>query len=129
MYLAPAARPPALPMLDQQVAGADLAAAGVAVQAARVRGQLALAVVLGHVRLELLGVGARGRLPARLLLCLVEVVGQVLGVGVADLPPGRQPRVGLRADVSRQQGRRGGGRRSAVRDGNIPSCAVRRTKS
>lgn len=46
------------------------------------------AVVLGHVDLELLGVCAGGRLPAAVLLDRVEVVGQVLGLRVADFPVG-----------------------------------------
>lgn len=43
-------------------------------------------MVLGHVDLELVDVGARGGLPAGGLGRAVEVVGQVLGLGVADFP-------------------------------------------
>lgn len=39
-----------------------------------------------HVLLELLRVSARRRLPSRVLGGGVEVVGQVLAVGAADLP-------------------------------------------
>lgn len=46
------------------------------------------AVVLGHVDLELLGVGAGGRLPATILVGRVEVVRQVLGLRVAHFPVG-----------------------------------------
>lgn len=46
------------------------------------------AVVLGHVVLELLGVGAWWGLPAGVAVEAVEVVWQVLGVAVADLPVG-----------------------------------------
>lgn len=46
----------------------------------------ATAVVLGHVNLELLNIGARRGLPARVLLCRIEVVGQVLAAAVAHLP-------------------------------------------
>lgn len=45
-------------------------------------------VVLGHVDLELLGVGAGGGLPAAVLVGRVEVVGQVLGLRVAHFPVG-----------------------------------------
>lgn len=60
-YLSPARRAPAVLVLDQQVGSADLSlwhgnslgsCAG------------ASAVVGGHVVLQLLGVGSRGRLPA-----------------------------------------------------------------
>lgn len=46
------------------------------------------AVVLGHVDLELLGVGAGGWLPAAVLVGRVEVVGQVLRLRVAHFPVG-----------------------------------------
>ncbi len=52
-------------------------------------------MVGSHVDLELLGIGAGRGLPARRLLGGVEVVGEVLGVGVADLPVGRQAGVRL----------------------------------
>lgn len=78
----PTGRAAAVGVLDEQMGGADLAAAA----ETRVRGQHARAVVLPHVRLELLRVGARRRLPARVLGGRVEVVRQILGVGVADLP-------------------------------------------
>ena len=91
--LAPAAGPPAVAVLDQQVRGADLAL-GLATAAARGGGggrcggpRRVLAVVDGHVGLELVRVGAGGRVPARVLAGRVEVVGQVLGVGVPHLPP------------------------------------------
>lgn len=45
-------------------------------------------VVLGHVDLQLFGVGAGGRLPAAALLGGVEVVGQVFGLRVAHFPIG-----------------------------------------
>lgn len=71
-------------MLDQQVGGTDLALVRSTAGATRGGG----AVVLGHVDLELLGVGAGGRLPAAALLDGVEVVGQVLGLGVTHFPVG-----------------------------------------
>lgn len=52
-------------------------------------------MVGGHVVLELFAVGARGGLPSRGSLDRVEVVGQVLGVGVANLPVWRETGVSL----------------------------------
>lgn len=80
-------------MLHQQVSRANLAALGAAAAAAAAAN--VGAVELGHVDLELLGIGALGRLPARLLLFRVEVVRQVLGVAVADFPVGRETSVGF----------------------------------
>jgi hypothetical protein len=92
--LAPGRGPARVAVLDEQVGGADLALGGVG-QGALARG----GVVSGHIVLEAVGVGALRRLPARDLVDGVEVVGQVLGVGVANLPVGGEPgfrRVGLR---------------------------------
>lgn len=47
-------------------------------------------MVLSHVDLELFGVGAGGRLPARVLFGMVEVVWQVLALAVAHFPVGRE---------------------------------------
>lgn len=52
-------------------------------------------MVGGHVVLQLLRVGAGGGFPAGDLVGGVEVVGQVLGVGVADLPAGGETCVSL----------------------------------
>jgi hypothetical protein len=82
--LAPAHGPARLAVLDEQVRGADLAL-GHADDAGGGVGPAA-AVVFGHVELELVGVGLGGRLPSGLALLDVEVVGQVLGVGVPDFP-------------------------------------------
>lgn len=83
-HLAPRTRPPALVVLDQQMRTPDLSLwlllLLLLLLLARRR------VVLGHVDLELVDVGARGRLPARGLGGAVEVVGQVLGLRVADFP-------------------------------------------
>lgn len=43
-------------------------------------------MMLSHIRLELLGIGSWRWLPSRLFLRLVEVVWEVLGVGVTDFP-------------------------------------------
>lgn len=90
-YLFPAAWPAAVAVLDQQVGGADL----VIRDAGNGAGAGAGAVVGGHVVLELLGVRARRRLPSRDFVGGVEVVGEVLGVGVADFPVGGQAGVSL----------------------------------
>jgi hypothetical protein len=49
------------------------------------------AMMLRHVFFELLGIGTRGRFPSRVLGLGVEVVGEVLRVGAADLPALGQP--------------------------------------
>lgn len=49
------------------------------------------AMMLRHIFFELLGIGTRGRLPSRVLGLGVEVVGEVLRVGAADLPALGQP--------------------------------------
>lgn len=52
-------------------------------------------MVFGHVQLELLRVGAGGRLPARVLLTRVEVVRQILAVAVAHFPARGEASIGL----------------------------------
>lgn len=78
-------------MLDEKVGGANLAL-GDTRNGARTG---ARAVVGSHVVLELLGIGACGGLPSRDLVGGVEVVGEVLGVGVAHFPSGRKTGVSL----------------------------------
>ena len=51
-------------------------------------------VVQGHVGLDLVGVGAGGWFPAGFLCGGVEVVREVFGVGVPDLPLGGETGVG-----------------------------------
>lgn len=48
----------------------------------------------GHVRFDLVGVGAGGWFPAGFFGGGVEVVGKVLGVGVPDFPLGGEASVG-----------------------------------
>jgi len=83
-------------VLDQKVRSPDASlgnvdALGLDV-APRVR-----AVMVRHVVLELVGIGALGWLPAGNGFYCVEVVGEVLAVAVADLPVGRE--TGLRLEV------------------------------
>ena len=52
-------------------------------------------MVLGHVALELLGIGSWRWLPSRLFHGLVEVIGEVFGLRVADFPSGGETCVGL----------------------------------
>lgn len=58
-------------------------------------------MVGGHVELELLAVGAGGGFPARGAVDGVEVVGEVLGVGVANLPAGRETGFSLERERKR----------------------------
>ena len=88
--LLPAARPPAIAMLDEQMGGSDLPILGGA-GGGRVGGG---AVVEGHVGLYLVRVGTGRGFPAGFLGGGVEVVGQVLGVGVSDFPLGGEPGIG-----------------------------------
>lgn len=89
-------------MLNEQVGSANLALCrGPPCAATKGAG----AVVLGHVKLELLGVGALWRLPAGLLLLGVEVVGEVLGVAVADFPARWEAGVGLLKERQRHVSR------------------------
>ena len=67
-------------MLDQQVGSTDFTRCGLRDLAQ------ATAVVFGHVVLELVDIGALGRLPSRRLLGGVEVVGEVLAIAVTHFP-------------------------------------------
>ena len=76
-------------MLHQQMIRPDLAVGRIRVRGrhASARGATArVGVVRGHVVLELLCVGARGRSPVGDLVDGVEVVREVFGLGVANLP-------------------------------------------
>jgi hypothetical protein len=78
-------------MLDQEMSGADLAIVRrAAIRSAGIGSDLRRAMMLGHVCLELLRVGSWRGLPSRRLLRLVKVVGEVLGIGVSNLPAGGQ---------------------------------------
>jgi len=99
--LAPARGATALAVLDEQMGAADLVLLVVVETAADAGG-----VVVGHVHLELVGVGALWWLPSRFLGVGVEVVRQVLGVGDTDLP-----RFGQSGFVGPAHGCGGGGDR------------------
>lgn len=90
-YLSPAAGAAAVAVLDEQMRRADLALGDT--RDGLVPG--AGAVVSGHVVLELLAVGSCGRLPSRDLLGHVEVVGELLGLGVSNFPVGRESGISL----------------------------------
>lgn len=79
-------------MFHQQVSGADLALAAAAASAGGARRG---AVVLCHVDLELVGVGAWRGLPAAVAVGRVEVVRKVLGLAVAHFPAGGEAGLGL----------------------------------
>ena len=76
-------------MLNQQMRRPNLLLMPLPIRLLR-RLNLTRAMMSRHVHLQLLGVGAGGWLPAGELLAGVEVVGQVLGGGVADFPAGRE---------------------------------------
>lgn len=83
-------------MFDQEMGGADLAlSCGTRAVDAGSGGGSGGAVVSGHVEFQFVRVGILGRFPARFMRLLVEVVGQVLGVGVPDFPVGREASVSL----------------------------------
>ena len=77
-------------MLNQQVRRPNLPLMPLSIRLLRLRLNLARAMVSRHIHLQLFGIGAGGWLPAGELLPGVEVIGQVLGGGVADLPAGRE---------------------------------------
>lgn len=70
-------------MLDQEMSAADLAFEFLL--DVEIRAQVG-SVILAHVVLQRLAVGVLRRLPSRLFAAGVEVVRQVLAVGVANLP-------------------------------------------
>lgn len=72
-------------MLHQQVRRTNLALGAVL---GALWADLTRAVVLCHVCLQLVGVGAGRWLPARERLRCIEVVWEVLGRGVAHFPAG-----------------------------------------
>jgi hypothetical protein len=103
-YLSPAAGSSAVAMLDEKMGSANLALG----DTGNCTGTRTSAMVRGHVVLEFLGVGAGGGFPSRQLLGRVEVVGEVLGVGVSDLPARRKTGVSHYVDVDLEVGIRGG---------------------
>lgn len=90
-YLAPAARSSTVAVLHKKMRSTDLALRD-SRDSTRSR---PCAMMGGHVMLELLGVGSLWGFPSRDLLGGVEVVGEVLGVGMANFPVGRKTGVSL----------------------------------
>lgn len=82
--LAPRRRSSGVLVLDEQMGAADFALE--ALLRGGAVGSLVLRVVLAHVVLQGFAVGVGWRLPARFLGAGIEVVGQVLAVGVPDFP-------------------------------------------
>lgn len=88
--LAPACWAPALVVLHQQMRCSDLAFAGTGT--IHIRDPPRAAVILAHVLLQLLIVRACWRLPSRVLRRRMEIIGEVLAVRYAHLPPLGQSR-------------------------------------
>jgi hypothetical protein len=82
--LAPRRRSPGVLVLDEQMGAADFALE--ALLRGGAVGAHILRMVLAHVVLQGFAVGLGRRLPAGFLAAGVEVVGQVLAVGVPDFP-------------------------------------------
>ncbi len=83
-------------MLDEQMRRADLALGDTRDGVRPGAG----AVVRSHVVLELVAVGSGGRLPSRNLLGHVEVVRELLGLGVSNFPVGRETGIRLEKQES-----------------------------
>jgi hypothetical protein len=94
--LLPATGTAAIAMLNEQMAAADLTLA----LASGVRASSSRGVVLRHVDFEFFGIGFRRWLPARLFCRRVEVVWEILRVGMANFPTGRKTCVSLGPRVS-----------------------------
>jgi hypothetical protein len=86
LRLPPAAWPPTVSMLNQEVTATDPALA----LACAIRPPGGGAVVVCHVDLQQLGVRAGGGFPPGLLGRRIEVVRKVLGVRMANLPSCRK---------------------------------------
>lgn len=93
--LPPAAGTATITMLDEQVAAADLA-----LTLARGVRSSSRGVVLRHVDFQFIGIGFRRWLPARLFCGRVEIVWEILRVGMANFPTGGKTCVGLGQKVS-----------------------------
>lgn len=93
--LAPAARAPTISMLDQQMSNSDLALVRCLGLRRGFPHHTRVAMMLCHVGLELVRVGVLGRLPIGGGGKGVEVVWEVLRVGMSHLPIGRKAGLGL----------------------------------
>lgn len=93
--LPPATGTATITMLDEQVAATDLSLA-------LTRGVRASSwgVVLRHVDFQFIGIGFRRWLPTRLFCGRVEIVWEILRVGMANFPTGGKTCVGLGQRVS-----------------------------
>ena len=88
--LPPAGWSSTISVLHQQVCGSNLAFVGAICTiggcSVRRRSDAGRTMVLAHVELELFRISTRGRFPSRFLGLRMEIIGEVLGVGVTDLP-------------------------------------------
>lgn len=91
LSLLPAAGSPTTRVLDEQMAGSNLAL----VRLCAIIMICWTAVVFGHVGLQLLHVRVRWRLPSRFFGFSIEVVGEVFRVRVPDYPACRETCVRL----------------------------------
>lgn len=82
-------------MLNKQMACANLAISTLTIRSTALRSDLRSAMVLSHVALELLSIGSWRWFPLRLFQGFVEVVGEVLRLGVANFPSGWKTCVSL----------------------------------
>ncbi len=72
-----------------------MGSANLAIRAGTIDARVCRTVVLCHIDLEFVRVGPLGWLPSRVVSLLVEIVREVLGVGMADFPVRRQARFSL----------------------------------
>lgn len=87
-YLSPTAWSSRILVLNQQMRRSNLPL--MTIRLLRLRLNLACAMMSRHIHLQLLSISARRWLPAGDLLSSIEVVWEVLGGAVADLPAGWQ---------------------------------------
>jgi hypothetical protein len=88
--LPPASWSPAVPVFDQQMSCPDFS-----FHSSSVHAYVGGAVILRHIGLQLFSVCVFWRIPSRLVCFHIKIVGQVFGVGMPNLPIGRQSRFRL----------------------------------
>jgi hypothetical protein len=78
-------------MFDKKMSSANLAFTSGSVDTSRGGGMM-----LSHVKLQLFGVGVLRGFPSGLVSLGIKIVREILGIGVTNLPVGRQSSVCLR---------------------------------